>query len=411
MFEDFDINRLLSDMALALSWGRSPIEVIWNTKGRYWYPERLEQKPARWFKYDDKNNTLFMPYATTEGVMVPERKLLMVTHQPSYDNPYGIKLLSKSYWPVTFKKQMWRWWNQGIEKNSLPYLLAILDPGNFKTKQAQVFKTLQSLLHGGVATVEKGTELEFLQSSGNKQGNDIYMDFNSAMNDAISKVWEGSTLNTDMGDNGSRAAAESQGKQSVGIWRADANLCETYTNQLIQWICDFNFPGMAPKFVLQPEFEASKALADRDAVLTEKMGVRFTKEYFELYHGLDADMFELAEPEKKEPEEPKDGGKEPEEKEEKEFSFSASFAKTAEAMKDQKAVDAMLETYTAAELQAEMETVLQPVIDLVMKAESYSDVAKKVAKLYPDLNTKGIEQILLKSIFASQTMGRLNNAT
>jgi len=42
--------------------------------------------------------------------------------EPSYANPYGVKVFSKCYWPATFKKNGFRWWTVFVEKYSGAFL-------------------------------------------------------------------------------------------------------------------------------------------------------------------------------------------------------------------------------------------------------------------------------------------------
>ena len=74
---------------------------------------------------------------------------------------------------------------------------------------------------------------------------------------------------------------------------------------------------------------------------------------------------------------------------------------------DQKAVDDLAGSIDPEELQKQMEGVLKPVIDLIEKEKDYNKVLSKLAEVYPEMNTSGLEEILARAIFVTELWGRL----
>ena len=67
-------------------------------------PEKVIAKPPEWFCFDDDNNLKFRTKENYYGEVVPDKKFLLAQNNPSYNNPYGERTLSRVFWNVTFKK-------------------------------------------------------------------------------------------------------------------------------------------------------------------------------------------------------------------------------------------------------------------------------------------------------------------
>ena len=104
-----DTPRIIEEMMEAVAYGYSPIEIIWEAHEGKWGIGNLVGKPSEWFEFDRDSRLVFR-----EGISgqedLPENRFLVVQHHASYANPYGSKVFSKCFWPVTFKRKGWEWW-------------------------------------------------------------------------------------------------------------------------------------------------------------------------------------------------------------------------------------------------------------------------------------------------------------
>jgi phage gp29-like protein len=110
-----DIPRIIEEMMEAVAYGYSPLEIIWEVHERRWGIGNLVGKPPEWFEFDQDNRLVFRTGIIGQEAL-PENRFLLVQHHASYTNPYGSKVFSKCFWPVTFKRKGWQWWTVFIEK-------------------------------------------------------------------------------------------------------------------------------------------------------------------------------------------------------------------------------------------------------------------------------------------------------
>jgi len=402
IFENLNIRQFCKDVSRCRAWGYSPIEVIWNTNERYWYPEKLLQKPPRWFAYDDQNRLMFLSQNTYDGVIVPPYKILNPRNDSDFDNPYGIKFLSRCYWLVTFKRNDYKFWNKFLEKFSIPYLFAKVPPNTSSVEQSAILTMLGNLVQDSVGCIPNDSSLEFLEAAGKSSSADIFDKFRYSMDMAISKIWLGGTLTTEMGDVGSYSAAQTHESGEDSLVDDDANLVADTANELIKWIMHFNFTGEAPEFVMKKPFEVSKEMAETDKLLTEQ-GVRYNKDYYATTYGKDPKHFEVVVPTEQAP-----GDNSNEDDDEGEKGLSREFKDTVSKYKDQQAVDEALESISNEELQAQAEGMLNPIITMVEKSKNYREVKSKLLSQWPKMDSSAAEEMILQAIFVSEAIGRLS---
>jgi phage gp29-like protein len=153
-----DIPRVINEMMDAVAFGFSPLEVLWQKDGEKWGVGDIVGKPPQWFEFDQHNHLVFKTGATGTEELPPNR-FLIARHRPSYANPYGVKIFSKCYWPVTFKKNGWRWWTVFVEKYGGAFMY-----GKYPSNAGEQFKTelltaLEKMVSDAVAIAPEGAEI------------------------------------------------------------------------------------------------------------------------------------------------------------------------------------------------------------------------------------------------------------
>ena len=104
LLKSLDIHKLISDILDATQYGFQPLEIIWEkSKSGHILPAKVIAKPQEWFCFDDDNNLKFRTKDNYFGEVVPDKKFLLAQNNPSYNNPYGERTLSRVFWAVTFK--------------------------------------------------------------------------------------------------------------------------------------------------------------------------------------------------------------------------------------------------------------------------------------------------------------------
>jgi phage gp29-like protein len=279
--------------------GFQPIEVIWGRVGNYILPTDLVPKNQEWFLYD-KNANLRLASLNNNlsGEVLPDKKFLTPTYNDinnKYYNPYGDRVLSSCFWPVTFKKSGFKWWVTFAEKYGMPYIIGKLPRSTMDSDRESMKNQLEAMVMDAVAVISDDAQLDFIEPGGRNSSSDLYDHLITACDHSISKAILGQTLTTDGNQKGTGSYA--LGKVHAGVRRdiiySDKKIVERTHNQLIKWIWEINFnSGEIPRFSMFEEENIDKTLAERDEILV-KQGIKFAKSYYIKNYGLSNKDFEV----------------------------------------------------------------------------------------------------------------------
>jgi phage gp29-like protein len=383
-----DMQNLFRETMEKNDWGYAPIKLDWKLEEGRWWIQSFTGLPSWWFKFNDANEIRFMSVdAPTDGEEAPKYRLIVARNNPTYENPYGEKLLSKSYWPVTWKRNVIKWWNIFVEKFSIPALVGRVPNRADQADIDKVLDMLDQMVADTVMVLEEDTKFETLEPSGKRASADLFLRIIQYMDSALSKIWLGETLTTELQDKGAYAASKTHEGVKNERRDTDKHEIEYVVNTAIRWFVDINFGDVpAPEFIMSEPFEHDKTKAEIDSILAEKLGVKFNKAYIAAEYGKDEDHFEIVEPK------PKDEGGEG-------FEFSSA---------DEKAIDAAFKNLDDKELQKQAVQILQPVIDLIEKSGTYGDALDSLLKVAPKMNLTGAQKAIERAISISEAWGRVN---
>lgn len=390
LLNKLDIHKLISDILEATQYGFQPLEIMWKrTKNGQILPEKIVAKPAEWFCFDDDNNLKFRTKENYYGELVPEKKFLLVQNNPTYNNPYGERTLSRVFWPVTFKKGGMKFWVVFTEKYGMPHLIGKHPRGSTKEETNSLADMLESMVQDAIAVIPDDSSVE-IQEANKTSSADIYEKLIDKMNSEISKAILGQTLTTEIGSTGSYAASNTHMEVRKDIVDSDKKLVESAINQLIQWIYEINFSSASevPVFELYEPEDVDLTLAQRDKILYDT-GVNFTKEYFIKNYGLEEEDFEIRELNysvnqplfkefKEEPEEP--------------------------LIEGQAQIEELFKFIAEDKLNEQGQAILGPFFSLLESCESYEEFEQLLQNT--TLKSKKFEQDLTKAIFLCELQGR-----
>ena len=294
VFSSLDLPKLIGEILNAPLFGFQPIEVVWQVSDGLIVPAKVEAKPQEWFCFDKENNLrLKSQKSLYEGEIVPENKFLCPKHNPTYQNPYGEKLLASVFWPVTFKKGGIKFWVSFTEKYGMPWAIGKIPRQTLEAEAIRLRDSLENMVQDGVAVFDDNCSIELVESGSKAQSADVYAQLVNFNNEEISKAILGQTLTTQIGQVGSYAVGKVHSAVRDDILSSDIRLVESTLNQLIAWIVGLNYPSSpAVKFVFKDEDTLKADLANRDKVLKDS-GVNFTKEYFIKNYGFLPEDFDL----------------------------------------------------------------------------------------------------------------------
>src|SRR5690606_20266716 len=175
---------------------------------------------------------------------------------------------------------------------------------------------------------------------------------------------------------------------------------EKVMNQFIEHICFFNFYSFTtlPKFTFYVEGQINADRADRDKTLSDTKQIFFTKKYWVNHYGLREDEFDVVSPTAQ----PQAGT----------GSFSEHSCSHDHAGPDAAqnlAVTRAAENLAGSDVSlTAMDKMLQPVVQHIQNNDSYETMLATVHRLYGDMDTAGVEEIIQNALFAADTVGRLS---
>ena len=249
---------LIWQLAQAVFRGYQVHEVVWGKAGDLQVPERIIDRPGRRFVFSPEGDLrLRTRQNQTEGEPTGAYKWLVTRHMPSYDNPYGVAVLSACFWPYTFKHSGWRYFVKFAEKYGLPWAIGKYPPGTQKPEQDALAASLAQMIEDAVAAVPADGSVELISSNAGT-GALPQERLIALCNAELSKALTSQTLATELPGGGSYAAAQTHADRAQGVHSSDRAAIEDALSQLCAWIVELNIPGALP-----PRFEFYEEAAAR----------------------------------------------------------------------------------------------------------------------------------------------------
>ena len=256
-----NFDQLCLDLLDATLKGFAVAEIVWKRDGAQIVPERIVAHDQRRFAFDeDWRPRLLTMTSPLEGEPLPERKFIVHRFGVKGNNPYGLGLGSKLFWPCLFKREGVAFWMTYLEKYASPTPVGKYPHGTLPADQDRLLNNLIAMVQAGALVAPIGTDVSFLEAS--RAGHAGYAEWCSYWDTQMALCVFGSTLATYVEGQGSRAASETHKEAEEQIIDADADLLtDTIGGSFIKWLVEYNFPGagvpavrrLRPKNALQHE--------------------------------------------------------------------------------------------------------------------------------------------------------------
>ena len=293
------IYEIIAQFLDAPFFGFSVNEIIWTTRDGKWAPAAIEQKPNEWFVWDKQNRLRYLSKKQElEGELLPDFKFLVPRHFPTFQNPYGIRILSRCIWPITFKKGGYKYWAKFMERFGIPSTVGKVPPGTDEATRAALIATLEAMVQSAVAVINDDQTIEIVETKGKQDGGGgIFGGMVDSCNAEMSKAILGQTLSTEIGSKGAYAASQSHLAVRQELCMMDKKLVAGAFNRLFKWCAALNFNAdAAPYLQFIEDDEAREEHSRRDTQLFNQ-GVRFKPEYYERTYNLRPGEFTIEKPE------------------------------------------------------------------------------------------------------------------
>ena len=292
--ERTNMRLLISGILDAPFYGMVPLELIWDFTAGWWHLKDIKPRPYHWFAFDLHNNPIFRGaygWASADTKLLEPGKFVIAVHQPTYDNPYGLRLLSRCLWPVAFKRGGLQFYAKFVERHGLPWVVGEAPVKAERDEKRLMAANLARMVQDCVAVVPAGADVKLL-NSGTTQGQ-LHEDFLSRQDRAISKILMGQTLTIETDGKNSLAATEAHKGVADDIADSDKAMVADVFNEICWLYTRLNAEEsvLAPLFSYEePEDLLSKA--DLDLKL-KSIGVKWLRAHFESDYGLKPEEFEL----------------------------------------------------------------------------------------------------------------------
>jgi phage gp29-like protein len=284
--KNLDIPRIIEEMMDAVAYGYSPLEIIWEAREGKWGIGNVVGKPAEWFEFTPENRLVLR---TGRGGQeeLPENRFLVVQHGASYVNPYGSKVFSKCFWPLTFKKAGWQWWAVFVEKYGGAFLFGKYPANTDDKYKADLLDALERLIADSVAILPEGSDVTIESLANKGAASSIHKEFIDTANAEVSKAVLGQTLTTEIGGKGSYAAAQAHNLVREDLAELDRRRVSAAFNRLAAVYTFYNFgpDTTPPRFEFVRDEDLQKERAERDTLIPQ-MGYRFSKSYISREYGI-----------------------------------------------------------------------------------------------------------------------------
>ncbi|MGH1577716.1 DUF935 domain-containing protein [Planktotalea sp.] len=245
-------DQICLDLLDATLKGFSISELVYVRDGRHMRVDEVVTLDQRRFVFDmEFKPRLLTMTSPANGEVLPDRKFMVHRFGMKGNNPYGLGLGTRLFWPALFKRNGVAFWMKFLERFASPIPVGKYPLGSLPAQQRELMTVLRGMNHASGITVPIGTELETFEAK--RTGTVDYEAWGRFWNSEMSKATLGETLTTEMGQNGARAASETHASILDMLVDSDADLLSgTLNGQVIRWLTVFNYPSAKPPTVWRP---------------------------------------------------------------------------------------------------------------------------------------------------------------
>lgn len=281
ILKNFSFDGLCEDLLDSIMKGFAVSEITWNEKDGKIVPLRTKAVEQRRFVFDDERNLRLLTMSDMfKGQILPERKFIVHQFGMKNDNPYGLGLGSRLFWPVFFKRKGVSSWNIFCERFGMPVMVGKYPPGSGQSEINRLLQAAQAIREQTAIAIPDNMPLEMLEAQ--RAGSiNSYESLVFWCNAEISKVLLG-FVNASESPRGALAGEKNRDEVRNELIKDDADkLSETLNSTLIQWLIDFNFPSArTPKlYRIFEKYEDLRFTAYRDGALA-RLGLPIPQSYF-----------------------------------------------------------------------------------------------------------------------------------
>jgi phage gp29-like protein len=227
--------------------GYSATEIIWGWDGTAYWPERLERRDPRWFRF--ARHDLTTPLMLTEHGQeqpLPAFKFVWAAIPAKSGLPLRSGLARVAAWGWMFKAYTQRDWAIFTQTYGQPLRVGKYGPGASASDRDTLFRAVANIAGDCAAIIPESMQVDFVETGNLSASSDLYKDRADWLDQQISKAVLGQTATTDAVVGGLGSGKEHRQVQEV-IERADARALSAILNrQLVRPWMELNFGAGVP---------------------------------------------------------------------------------------------------------------------------------------------------------------------
>ena len=258
-------------------------------------PVKVEVCPHKYFFFDRDRKLRMYSNQSRDGIDVMAdfpNKFILVQHEDTLQNPYGIGLLDIAYWLAVGLNGNFEFMLQFAEEDGRDKWLGKYPPGAKTDEISDLLNMLIQLRNNGVAAIPNGTLIESMSNTGRTSTTNLYKDIDEILRRKIEKLWTGTDLTMQVQGKGGYSSSQSGLDIREDAVESGKRLCLSAINQLIAIIQNLNaLPVERLPFRLQSPRKVSKDAAEIDQIYFNA-GMKPTKQLL-MKRGYDEDDFIL----------------------------------------------------------------------------------------------------------------------
>jgi phage gp29-like protein len=278
-------DNLTEKMHMALFFGYAVAEKLWGMRDGRVVLEQLRVRRQRRFRFGPAGELLLITLRSSTGELMPPEKFWTLSTGAYHDDePYGLGLAHYLYWPIYFKRNGLKFWLKLLERFGSPVVVGKAPTMQDESQNARILEALRSIRQDSAVLLPEGVEVDLLQATAN--GSTSHEQFERQMDAAVAKIVLSQVMTTEAV--GGQYKADVQKDVRDEVIKADADLiCESFNDQVIPQLVDYNFPGVTayPKVWRDTEpDEDLKERAERDTKI-HALGFDPTEDYIAEHYG------------------------------------------------------------------------------------------------------------------------------
>ncbi len=407
-----DLDDTLLDMLDAVGKGYSLNEIMWVVDGRYAAIDRFQwihAKKAVFYDYGKGgwDKSYEVPRIVTEqeparGETMPPFKLVYHRYKArsGYDTRAGV--LRVCAWMYLFKNYSIKDWVAFAEIFGMPLRIGKYDPGANDDDKNALLTAISSLGSDAAGIISKNTEIEFVETVKSSGKDNLFENLANFCNKEISKAILGQTLTTQEGKSGSYSLGKVHDLVRHDLIKADCEgLDKTLKFQVVRPLVGYNFGWDVPLPGVKFKYEAPEDLKMLSEVYKNLSGINYplTMEHV-------SKRFKVPVPKKGETVLESSRSAPMTAKQSRIAAKNGSVAAPAARFSPQQEriealIDKTLEKATGALI-----GLLEPVKQMVLKANSLEELRDGILDVYGDMDPADLEELVARAMFAAELYGR-----